>query len=79
MENSNFAESHLFLNEVDVDLDVLRATVLNWIGRHVYATHIVAVDYRRCFHREVQVLEELAQPATLGDNMSHRSIFSLST
>jgi hypothetical protein len=79
VENSNFTERHLFPNEVDVDLDVLHATVLNWIGRHVYGTHVVAIDYRRCFHREVQVLEELAQPAALDDNMSHRAIFGLST
>jgi hypothetical protein len=70
---------YVLKDEVDVDLDVLRATVLNWIGRHVYGTHVVAVDYRRCFHREVQVLEELAQPAALGDNMSHRSISDLIT
>jgi hypothetical protein len=39
--------------------------VLNWIGRHVYGTDIVAVDYRRCLHWKVQVLKELAQLAAL--------------
>ena len=35
MKNTNFAESHLLANEVDVDLNVLGTAVVDRIGSHV--------------------------------------------
>jgi hypothetical protein len=35
MENSNLTKGHLFADEVNVDLDVLRSLVVDGVGRHV--------------------------------------------
>jgi hypothetical protein len=79
MENSDLSKSHLLSNKMDVNLDVLRATMLNWIGHHVNGAHIVTIDKRGRPHQKMQVLKELAGPIALGNNMCHRSIFNLST
>jgi hypothetical protein len=43
----NVAERHLLPDEVDVDLDMLRATMLDWIRSHVDRTNIVTEDNGR--------------------------------
>jgi hypothetical protein len=35
MENVNLSKSHILSNKVDINLNVLRALMLNEIGRHV--------------------------------------------
>jgi len=37
-------ESHFFVDEVDVDLDVLCATIMDGVGSHIKRTDIIAVD-----------------------------------
>jgi hypothetical protein len=64
---------------VDVYLNVLRATMLDGIGRHVNSTYVVTIDNCGGLHQKVQVLEKLAQPAAFSDNVGHRTIFDLST
>jgi hypothetical protein len=46
MENANLAKRDLLANEVNVDLDVLRTSMVDWIGGHVDRTNVVAVDHR---------------------------------
>jgi hypothetical protein len=46
MKNSKLPQGDLFTDEVDVNLDVLRATMMDWVGGHIDNTHIVVVDYR---------------------------------
>jgi hypothetical protein len=79
MENSDLSKSHLLSNKMGVNLDVLHAAMLNWIGQHVNGAHIVRIDNRGHPHQKIHVLKELAEPAALGNNMCHRLIFSLST
>jgi hypothetical protein len=76
MENSDLSKSHLLSNKMDVNLDVLRAMLLDWIGRHVNDAHIVTIDNRGRSHWKLQVLKELAKLAALSNNMGHSSIFS---
>jgi RNase adaptor protein for sRNA GlmZ degradation len=79
MKDTNLSKGHLFLDKVDVYLNVLHATMLDGIGRHVNSTYVITIDNSGCLHRKVQILEKLAQPAAFSDNMGHRSIFCLST
>ena len=71
MKNSELPQGDLLTNEVDVNLDVLRATMMDWVGGHIDSTHIVAVDYRGERNRDVQLLEELTQTAALSHSVSH--------
>ena len=77
MKNSELPQGDLLTDEVDVNLDVLRATMMDWVGGHIDSTHIVAVDYRGERNRNVQLLEELTQPAALSHSVSHNTILSL--
>ena len=56
MENTELSQSDLFADEVDVDLDVLRATVVDGVGSHVDGAHIVTVDNRRKRDGDVELL-----------------------
>jgi hypothetical protein len=42
------------VNEVDVDFDVLRAAVMDWVSRHVNDAHIVTVDNDRTWDGVVE-------------------------
>jgi hypothetical protein len=44
MENPNLTKGHLFADEVNVDLDVLRSLVVDEVGRHVDCTDVVVED-----------------------------------
>ena len=79
MKNTNFAESHLLANEVDVDLNVLGPAVVDRVGSHVDSAHIIAVDHGSHLQRNMKFLKELAQLATLGDHMSNSPVLGLRT
>jgi hypothetical protein len=44
MQNVNFPNGDLVTNEVEIDLNMLRALMLNRVGRQVDDTDIVAID-----------------------------------
>jgi hypothetical protein len=44
MKNSNVTESNLLMNKVDVQLDVLCATMMNGVGGEVDSGDVVAED-----------------------------------
>ena len=47
MENPNLTKGHLFADEVNVDLDVLRSLVVDGVGRHVDYNDVVVEDNSR--------------------------------
>jgi hypothetical protein len=49
----------VFLDEVDVDLDMLGALMLNGIGGEVDGTDVVIVDESALRQRDMELLEEL--------------------
>ena len=79
MKNSKLAQSDLLADEVDVDLDVFHAAVVDGVGSHVDGAHIVAVDNRRKRDRDVEFLEQLAQPAALDHNVGDCTVLCFGT
>ena len=49
-------------DEVEVDLNMLRALVLNRVDRQIHGTHIVTIDKSRASQRSMKFLEQLAEP-----------------
>jgi hypothetical protein len=43
MKNADFSQGYLVPNKVKIDLHVLGALVLYWIGGEIYCTDIVAI------------------------------------
>jgi hypothetical protein len=66
-------QSHLLTNEVDIDLNIFRATVMDRIGRHVNHANIVIVDNSSCGEGNMELLK---QPTTLSHNMCNCPILS---
>jgi hypothetical protein len=79
MKNAHVPHGDLVAHEVDVDLDVLRALMVDRVGGHVDCDNIAAVD--DCHYREgnVEFLEELLKPTTLGHGMVDGAVLSLYT
>lgn len=77
MENPNLTKSHLFADEMNVDLDVFCSLVVDGIGRHVDGADVVAEDNSGGGQLDVELLEQLSKPAALGHNVSHSSILCL--
>jgi hypothetical protein len=50
VQNANFPNGDLVTDEVEINLNMLRALMLNWVGCQVHDTNIVAVD--KCVMRQ---------------------------
>jgi hypothetical protein len=55
VQDANITNGHLFLHEVEVDLDMLGALVLNEVGGEVDSADVVAVD-EGALHQQCVVL-----------------------
>ena len=56
MKHPELSQSNLFADEVDVNLDVLCAAVVDRVGSHTDGAHIVTVDNRRKRDGDVELL-----------------------
>jgi hypothetical protein len=56
------AKSDVFTDEVEIDLDVLRALVLNWVAGHVDGVDVVTKDHCGTAEGGVKLKKELAEP-----------------
>jgi hypothetical protein len=79
MEHPNLTQGHLVADKVNINLDMLRATMMNRISRHIHSTDVVAVDDRRRRQGRMELLKELTKPARLSHSMCNSTILSLST
>jgi hypothetical protein len=77
MKNSNFAKSYLFTNKVNVNLNMLGTTMLNWIGCHVDCKNIVTINDCSLLERSMEFSKKLAKPHGLSESMGDSSVFSL--
>jgi hypothetical protein len=75
----NFAEGDTLTNEVDVDLNVLGAAMLHWIGRHVDGGDVVIVDKCSRGKRMMELLKKLTKLAALSHRMGDGLVLGFST
>ena len=78
MEDPDFPQRDL-MDKVDVNLNVLRSSMMNWVSGHIDSTNIVTKDNRSLLERKMKFLKKLAQPTTLSHNMSNCPVLCLST
>jgi hypothetical protein len=72
------SQSHL-LDKLYVNLDVLGASVMNWIGCRVHNTDIIIIDNGHTSKRDVKLIDKLPEPTTLGHNMGDITLLCLSS
>jgi hypothetical protein len=64
---------------VDVNLDVLRTTMLNRVASHVDSADVVTEDDCRGRKGTLKLEKRLTKPTTLSDGVSHITVLGLST
>jgi len=77
MQDPNLSQSHLLANKMNINLDVLCATMMDGISSHIYSTNVVIVDNSSLGEGNMKLLKQLTQPTTLSNNMCNCPIFSL--
>jgi hypothetical protein len=65
-------------NEMNVDLHMFGALVLNGVG-HVDRTDVVTVYQGRLRQRSMQFSQELSKPSCLSNDISNSTVFGFST
>jgi hypothetical protein len=57
VQDTDITDGHTFPHKVEVDLDMLRALVLNGVGGEVDGADVVAVDESALCQRRVELLK----------------------
>ena len=78
MKNLDVSQGDSLPDEVEIDLNVLGALMLNWITGHIDGADVVIVDQCSSTKRCVQLKKKLAQPIRLSDCISNGAILSVS-
>ena len=60
MEDPNIADSDPFVNEVQVDLHMLRPLMLDGVSGEIHGADVVAVDERALGERAMKLSQELS-------------------
>ena len=79
MKDPDVSNGNQLADEVEINLDMLRALMLDGVGGEVHGADVVAVDKGAPTKRLVELEEELAQPGRLGHAVSHGAELNLST
>lgn len=74
MKDQEVAQGNLSTDEVNVNLNVFRAKVMDGVDRHIDNTHVLTVDDHRLSNRDVDLLTYLSHLATLGNGMGNRAV-----
>jgi hypothetical protein len=76
-ESAHISDANPFTNEVEIELNLLRALTLDGVGREVYDTDVVTIDKGASCQQTVQLLEYLTKPCHLGDYVGHNAVLGL--
>jgi len=79
MKNLDVSQCDSLPDEVEIDLNVLGALMLNWITGHIDGADVVTVDQCSSTKRCVQLKKKLAQPSRLSDCIINGAILSFGT
>jgi hypothetical protein len=74
VNDTEIAESNVFTDEVDVQLDVLRALVMDGVLAHVDGGDVVAVGHSSAGNIAVKLMKELPEPDALGHSVGHNPV-----
>ena len=76
MKNSKITNGNPLPDEVEINLNMFGALMLDWIGGHVDGTDVITIHQCGLAEGGVQLLQELTQPGSLGDTISHCAILN---
>lgn len=79
MQNSNITNSNTITDELEIDLNMLDALMLDWIAGYINCTNVITVDQSGTMQRIVKLLKELVQPGGFGNSICHGMVLSFRT
>jgi hypothetical protein len=77
VQDTNIIDGNAFPDEVEVDLDMLCALMLNGVGGEVDGADVIAVDDSALRQRSMELMEELPEPTSFSYAVGHGAILSL--
>ena len=79
MEDPNITNSNPVVNEVQVDLRMLRPLMLNGVGGEIYGADVVTVDECALGERAMELRQKLSKSGRLRHAVSDSTVLRLST
>jgi hypothetical protein len=79
MEDADLTDGDLFSDEVQINLHMLGALVLNGVIGEVHGTDVVAVDECTPRRRRLEFQQQLAQPGGLSHTVGDAAVLGLRT
>ena len=79
VEDPDAPKGHLLTNEVYIELNMLRSTMMDRVGGELNDGDVVAVNERSLVNITKQLLKQLTEPRSFSNSISHCSILSLGT
>jgi hypothetical protein len=77
VEDAHLSDGDFLADKVNVDLYMLRSSVMNEIRCYVDIAHVVAVDDCHGMKRLMKLLEQLSYPSALSHGMGNNTILLL--
>jgi hypothetical protein len=79
VKDLDMTESNLIADEVEINLYVLRALMLDWVAGHVDGADVITEDHCSSAERSVKLQKELAKPGSLSHGICNSTILGLGT
>ena len=76
MQDPGFTKCHAITDEVQIDLNMFSALMLNGIARKIRGTDVITIDYCGTPRRMLELIEEVTEPTCLGNTISHATVLS---
>lgn len=78
MKNMNFSQGNLLADEMDVNFNILRSSMMDRIGYHIDNINIVTINEHSLGEGNMKLVR-LSHPTTFSNSMGNGPILSLST
>jgi hypothetical protein len=78
MEDTDLTDGNLLSDEMKINLHMLRVLMLNGVGGEVHDADVVAVDESASQWRNLELMQELAQPGGLSHTIGDGTVLSFS-
>jgi hypothetical protein len=77
VQYADIADGNTFPDEVEVDLDMFSALMLNRVGGEIDGADVITVDESALRQRGMELLEELLEPTSFRHAVGHGAVLSL--
>ena len=79
MHDADFTNGNTLPHEVEIDLNVLGALMLDGVGAHVNGADVVTIDQRGAPEWSMKLEEQLSESCSLCNTIGYSPVFGLCT